>query len=433
MIQTCWLLIAFGAISVQAGSANTLNRCFQRITRRAIDNYQPLAEYQMESLEACADYCVMAAGNRERKEPLCRSFTYSIPQKTCLLYDHDGMKVPAISYPTIGIDFYKRVDADEVCKGNAAFTVNNPNFATIGPADGGIGLPNQGIQASAEIESYSEPLRNQDIPNEIAHAVDRDLKLLQKKTSKELSTINKSQEDVPRSEICSTSNAYYVVIGNEIARPMSNGGTVKVYNDVDQGDCASFCSNNQGPNEERLVCNSLNYFPITRKCELYSILAEPHGPGSLVENQDVIYAEKFCLPESMQTCQKDEIFILHVQKSLSGIPIQQTSSDSITSCLQSCLNAYACKTAVFDSTKQQCHMYNEKVSKSERSIVDTPPGFVMIENGCIETKTNAGHTRPFKNLKADSSSEWSDCNFRINGMRVKVRTTENGRLETSTC
>ncbi|EYB93184.1 hypothetical protein Y032_0185g1032 [Ancylostoma ceylanicum] len=433
MIQTSWLLIAFVAISAHAGSANTLSRCFQRITRRAIDNYQPLAEYRMESLEACADYCVMAAGNQNRKEPLCLSFTYSIPQKTCLLYDHDGMKVPAISYPAIGIDFYKRVDTDEVCTGSAAFTTNNPNFATLRPADGGVGLPNQGFQASAEIESYSEPLRNQDIPNEIAHAVDRDLKLLQKKSSKELFTINKSQEDVLRSEKCFTSNAYYVVIGNEIVQPMSNGGAVKVYNDVDQGDCASFCSNNQGPNKDVLVCNSLNYFPITRKCELYSILAEPHGPGSLVENQDVIYAEKFCLPESMQKCQKDEIFILHVQKSLSGIPIQQTASDSITSCLQSCLNVYACKTAVFDSTKQHCHMYSEKVSKSEGSIVDTPPGFVMIENGCVETKRSTGQPRPSENSKADSSSEWSDCNFRINGMRVKVRTTENGRLETSTC
>lgn len=40
----------------------------------------------------------------------------------------------------------------------------------------------------------------------------------------------------------------------------------------------------------------MNYFPLSQKCELHSVLAAPHGPGNLVENDDVIYGEKFCLP-----------------------------------------------------------------------------------------------------------------------------------------
>ncbi|VDM77563.1 unnamed protein product [Strongylus vulgaris] len=325
----------------------------------------------METLTACADYCIMAAGNRRKKDPLCRSFTYNIPRKTCRLYDHDGMK----------------------------------STATI------------------ETERSSIPYWNRNIPKEIVDAPSRNLQVLQKKATKELNTIEKSTEEVITSESCLTNNAYYVVIGNEIVRPISNGGEVKVYNDVDQGNCANFCSNNQGPDQEQLICNSLNYFPISRKCELYSILAEPHGPGSLVENQDVIYAEKFCLPETTQRCQNDEIFILHVQKSLSGIPIHQTTSNSITSCLRSCLNAYACKTAVFDSTKQQCHLYKEGVSASDRDVVDTPPGFVMIENGCAERGGSGSKARAAKTLETDTSSEWSGCNFRINGVRVKAAFT----------
>lgn len=228
------------------------------------------------------------------------------------------------------------------------------------------------------------------------------------------------------------------MIGNEIVRPANNEGAVKVFNDVNQGDCAKFCSSNEGPNQEQLVCYSLNYFPMTKKCELYSILAEPHGPGSLVENQDVIYAEKFCLPsEKSGSCQEDEVFILHVQKSLTGIPTDQKPSQSITNCLQSCLNDDSCKTGVFDSTKQVCHLYKESVSKSQDSIVETPPGFVMIENGCAEnratTSKQRGREAEKMPLEEETSSDWSDCDFRVNGRRVQVRTIESGKLETRAC
>ncbi|KHJ98492.1 PAN domain protein [Oesophagostomum dentatum] len=427
MIRFCWisaaLLITFG----NAKAVDTLERCFEKTTRRAVDNYRPLAEYQMESLSACADYCIMTAGNVKRKNPLCLSFTYNVARKSCHLYDHDGMKVPAILYPAIGVDFYKRNGGD-ACGGTTAFETNSHNFATF------EGVPEKKVESTTDFVTVSEPLRNQDVPREVIETVDHDIKVLQKKSAKELNTISKNSKEVQHNEPCLTSNAYYVVIGNEIVRPIANGGEVKIYGDVNQGDCANFCSKNHGPDQQEISCSSLNYFPLTKKCELYSILAEPHGPGSLVENDEVIYAEKFCLPESSQRCQEDEIFVLHVQKSLSGIPLQQTSSGSITSCLRSCLDNYSCMTAVFDSMKQQCHLYSSSVSKSQTSIVDTPPGFVMIENGCAEGKgrTNKSSER-IPNKIADSSSEWSDCSFRISGVRVKVRTTENGTLETSAC
>ncbi|KAK5970787.1 hypothetical protein GCK32_019500, partial [Trichostrongylus colubriformis] len=81
------------------------------------------------------------------------------------------------------------------------------------------------------------------------------------------------------------------------------------------------------------------------------------------------------------------------------------------------------KTGVFDSTKQLCSLYKEAVSKSRDTIVDTPPGFVMIENGCAEsrrttTKKRKNEVQPSP-LEEETSSEWSDCAFRVNGVRVQ--------------
>lgn len=56
----------------------------------------------------------------------------------------------------------------------------------------------------------------------------------------------------------------------------------------------------QGPKNERFKCSSMNFFPRMQRCEIYNILAEPHGPGNLIVNDDVVYAEKFCLPSIFQ-------------------------------------------------------------------------------------------------------------------------------------
>lgn len=103
---------------------------------------------------------------------------------------------------------------------------------------------------------------------------------------------------------------------------------------------------------------------------MYNTLAEPHGSGNLLENDDSIYAEKFCLsgtnvdtswPEqfakladlicnnikkiwaSRGMCQEDEIFILHVQKKISIEAIGIETANSITGCLQHCLDMRRCK------------------------------------------------------------------------------------------
>lgn len=233
---------------------------------------------------------------------------------------------------------------------------------------------------------------------------------------------------------CSTTTAYYVVIGNEIILPVTGSeNDVKIYHGVEQSKCAQYCSSGSGPSGENLQCSSINYFPLTQKCEIYNILAEPHGPGSLVENDDVIYAEKFCLPSHRGNCQEDEIFILHVQKKLSSSIIKTASSNSITSCLQACLNVPGCQTASFDSNRRRCFLHTTNIGDNPDAAEETDPGWVLIENGCTsKRKTQRIFGAPRAEVDVDVSedpayqwSEWSSCRFKIAGKQtVRVRTRQ---------
>uniref|UniRef100_A0A7E4VS17 Apple domain-containing protein n=1 Tax=Panagrellus redivivus TaxID=6233 RepID=A0A7E4VS17_PANRE len=237
---------------------------------------------------------------------------------------------------------------------------------------------------------------------------------------------------------CMTSTGYYVVIGNEIILPVSGSeSNAQVYVGVEQAKCAEYCSSGKGPGGEILECASINYFPIAQKCEIYNILAEPHGPGNLVENDDAIYAEKFCLPVHRSNCQEDEIFILHVQKRVTSKAIKTTSSNSITSCLQACLNHNGCQAASFDSNKRRCHMHATNIGDDPSAAEDTDGGWVLIENGCTSrrrkqrvhgvAKVEPASKVDLKSALSDLShewSEWSNCRFKIAGKQVRVRTRQ---------
>ena len=101
-------------------------------------------------------------------------------------------------------------------------------------------------------------------------------------------------------------------------------------------------------------CKSLNYYPETQRCELYSIQVEPNGPGKFLANPNTIYSEKFCLPReccftsyfcsaTRKVCQNDEVFILHVQKTIRGSKLDEKTADGITPCLGQCLAKEQCK------------------------------------------------------------------------------------------
>ncbi|KAK0397500.1 hypothetical protein QR680_002148 [Steinernema hermaphroditum] len=247
-------------------------------------------------------------------------------------------------------------------------------------------------------------------------------------TTHKLTTTPKPE---PASE-CSTSTAYYVVIGNEIILPISGAeNDVKVIQGIEQSECAKHCSSNKGPRGDHIKCSSINYFPVTQKCEMYSILAEPHGPGNLVENDDVIYSEKFCLPPNTADCHDDEIFLLQVQKKVVGRQISVTSATSITNCLKACLNARGCLIASYDSNRNRCSLHSVDIGENPTVVQDAEPGWVLIENGCSGKRRKPSSALqgvaqvPVEDVPADTKwSSWSDCQFRVHGDLVRVRTRQ---------
>ncbi|KHN83785.1 hypothetical protein Tcan_13653 [Toxocara canis] len=245
------------------------------------------------------------------------------------------------------------------------------------------------------------------------------------------SSTTTSQTHGSRQSQCSTSIAYYVVIGNEIVVPISsNENDAIVIQGVEQSQCTRYCSANKGAGGEPIKCSSINYFPLTRKCELYSILAEPHGPGSLVENDDVIYSEKFCLPVESADCYEVEIFILYVQKKVIHGELDVVSANSITTCLRHCLQTDMCKSATFDSSNRRCHLHDADIGSSPSAMKDASAGWVTIENDCRMRAAHHNHkgsSEDHENAIGPREvqwTEWTDCQFKLRGQLVRVRTRQ---------
>ncbi|CAI2356831.1 unnamed protein product [Caenorhabditis sp. 36 PRJEB53466] len=427
--------------------------CFKRVSRRSIGNYAPIAEYRRTALTMCTQHCIMAAGNGPDGGSICKAFTYEVEKQLCKLYDNDGHKIPAVIHPIIGIDiFYRTSDMGE-CAGPMSGQHMNPNFVKLNNEKNdlksslvktdsvkGSDLPTPGNdQFMQKTKTLASPILKMENMDEV----------LRSKLKGEDALVPMSEKDTDaRKEFektdgplkCKTSSGYYVVVGNEIVLPIS-GGDVRVYNEVEQGDCAKYCSENKGPDGSSINCRSLNYFPMDRKCELYGILAEPHGTGKLLENEKVIYAEKFCLPESPFICQNDEIFILHVQKTLSKRRrIASESAGSITDCLRKCLDHEDCRSSVFTSSTKKCDLHNVDVSSGDYAR-DSDHETVLIENGCRRKGVSPKRKSTGSLLKIleTSSSEkestegWSGCDYKIDGERVRVRTKDDGEMETEVC
>ncbi|CAB3400690.1 unnamed protein product [Caenorhabditis bovis] len=412
--------------------------CFKRISRRSIGNYAPIAEYRNTPLTMCTQHCVMAAGNGRDGGSICKSFTYESSKKLCKLFDHDGHKVPAVIHPVIGIDIFYRTSDQGNCAGPISGQKVNLNFA----------------QLNSHKDLHKKEIEKKDITNpkddqfmEKARALSSPIvkmdnldTILRSKLRGDdvlvpMSQPNEKQEQIETNPPlqCDTSRGFYVVIGNEIVLPIS-GGAVKVYNNVEQGDCAKYCSDNKGPDEETIICRSLNYFPYDQKCELYGILAEPHGTGKLMENEKVIYAEKFCLPESPYVCQEDEIFILHAAKTIKKRKLSTKSAKSITDCLRRCLSHDQCRSSVFHSNEMQCDLYDVD-GTDVNYIRDSGEDSVIIENSCRREGVTPQRriTSSSDNENEDSSEGWSGCDYKVDGRQVKVRTNDSGELETKEC
>ncbi|CAD5217093.1 unnamed protein product [Bursaphelenchus okinawaensis] len=252
----------------------------------------------------------------------------------------------------------------------------------------------------------------------------------------------------PKQIVCPTSLGYYVVAGNEMVLPAApQPGQVHIFEGVGQPMCGQLCSTNRGPKGESLQCASINYHHETKRCELYSVLAEPHGPGALLENSHVIYSEKFCLPAHHGKCLDDDIFILHAQKQVRGHVVQQTAAYSIAQCLQACLNTPNCKSATLVSTSARCLLTSDDVTANPMVLYPADSGTVVVENGC-----NGYNRAVYKPNVLVSSvvapppppvappapelpwSEWSECRYKVGaGEIVRIRSRANGKLQLQKC
>uniref|UniRef100_A0A915AFB9 Apple domain-containing protein n=1 Tax=Parascaris univalens TaxID=6257 RepID=A0A915AFB9_PARUN len=250
--------------------------------------------------------------------------------------------------------------------------------------------------------------------------------------SNSLTTV--SMRGVSRHSQCPASTGYYIVIGSKmVLHSSSNENDVTVVEAVDQSQCARYCSANERPTGEPKKCSSMNYFPLSQKCELHSILATPHGPGNLIENDDVIYGEKFCLPAvSTANCHDDEMFVLFANKKLASQEFDVLSASSVTMCLLHCLESARCRLAVFDSNSQRCYLHDTNIADSRSAMKNASAGWVVVENGC---NTYARHQRQ-QSSSSDSEdvvalreaqwTDWSDCQFRFRGRLVRARTRQCG-------
>ncbi|ULT82299.1 hypothetical protein L3Y34_011928 [Caenorhabditis briggsae] len=401
----------------------------------------------------CTQHCIMAAGNGADGGSICNAFTYEVEKQLCKLYDNDGHKIPAVIHPIIGIDiFYRTSDMGE-CAGPMSGQHMNPNFVKLNHGKNDLkhsfdknkisDLPSPiSDQFMQKTKAMAAPIVRMENMDEVLRSKlrgDDALVPMSQKDTEERKEFE--QTDSPLK--CKTSSGYYVVVGNEIVLPIS-GGDVRVYNEVEQGDCAKYCSENKGPDGSAISCRSLNYFPVEKKCELYGILAEPHGSGKLLENEKVIYAEKFCLPESPFDCQEDEIFILHVQKTLSKRRrVATKSATSITDCLRVCLEHEECRSSVYTSSSKKCDLHNVDVSSGDYAR-DSDRETVLIENGCRRKGMNPKRRNsPSLSTILDTSSSaerssssaggWSGCDYKVNGETVRVRTNDDGDMETEVC
>ncbi|GMT06044.1 hypothetical protein PENTCL1PPCAC_28218, partial [Pristionchus entomophagus] len=497
-IYSCPVMIALLLLlpSVRAsGVDDTFASCFNRTTRRSIDNYPPIAEFTRTTAVQCMRECVIAAGNRE--PIVCRAFTYERFTKKCRVYDHDGSQLPAVVYPANDIDLFVRINTQGSCGGSLAthpnYHRNRENFHVLRESEEETRvaeidmnditgwpkeiktdnvresslLPGNAATTTVHDGDFDHRSRARAVPTH-PHAKGDSFEKTKKEETKQkgqsrgqkIQSVQKLQtgatlKSKAKSELelkCTNGEGYYVVLGNQIVAPTNLKTSMRSFDKIEQGECARLCTENKTPTKERFECKSINYFPSKRRCEMFSILSEPHGPGNLLENRHSIYAEKFCISELADDCESEEVFILHVQKTMKSKAEETLRGDSITSCLEKCFSRKFCRSVVFDSSKHQCRLHKDSPGDARNNVIETKPGVVLIENGCrrnakpIEIPKSRGLSRklvknsirraPERSVVANNVEfstsveapwgEWSDCTFKSAGKRFRVRTRDCG-------
>ncbi|KAI6177467.1 hypothetical protein M3Y97_00910500 [Aphelenchoides bicaudatus] len=415
-------------------------RCFQRFERKSIDNYQPIAEFFYVSPHQCIDQCITATNNAI-KIGLCKSFVYNHLQHSCRLYDHSGNQIPAIIHPAIGYDLYRRTATTQECGGPLqrffAQTFKHKESDDFAKA---AHEPIHQIQNPIQFGDTAElspalpsPIRDVDIEeagapsirpetfhkDEITtHQTEENSETTKQPTRKygvnfrviprqKASTKTPLLTEAPfvrnglklpstlkpaveYTRPCSTTTGFYVADGNEMLIPQDLINQATTIKDTTRQKCLDYCAENTNQQSEPFKCLTLNFNNETNTCTLYSVLAQPHGQGKLVDNAQINYAEKFCVPQHKGQCVPNAIFDLKADHLIAHNVIASTSSAYLVECLKSCLNTDGCKCSSFDSKTKQCLLHDVCSSDDQKSV----QGWVLIKNGCHKLVSRVSKVQP---------------------------------------
>ncbi|KAI6217395.1 PAN-1 domain and Apple-like domain-containing protein [Aphelenchoides fujianensis] len=450
-----------------AESRSQYVRCFQLHSRKSIDNYQPIMELFYVSPHQCIDQCIQATNNGI-KVGLCKSFVYNHLQHSCRLYDHQGTQIPAIIHPAIGYDFYRRTATTQECAGplQRFWAKHKPETGDLAAR---AAQPIRSIDSPIELEKEKggQPVVDVDIetggapgvqPEDLETTTTLSSSTPQHAPSNRAAGRNHpgaSKQNAPRANPykapsfglqfddqggrlriphglqpasiytrpCETSVGYYVVGETEMRIPDGQSIQTAVVENVEHRECAGYCTENTTPDQIRFKCTSFNYNSATKICSLHTILAAPHGVGTLVGHSNITYTEKFCLPRRKQSyqsmsknwslvsntkCGQNSLFQLRADQRLKAAIIKNFGDRSnVASCLQECLNVAECKFASFHSNQRVCflHSAQQAVGNAEREV-----GWILVENGC---------ERPLAHDSQSSEwSQWSDCRYKAGSQQL---------------
>ena len=107
------------------------------------------------------------------------------------------------------------------------------------------------------------------------------------------------------------------------------------------------------------MCTSVNYDPVNEECKLYQNDGSVGHTSSLIQNKNVIFADKFCVKSGFsylyitivlgrKDCSAESPFIVYPMKQVHKKIVQSyPGMNSIVACVAACIDHSRCKVILF--------------------------------------------------------------------------------------
>ncbi|KHN76079.1 CRAL-TRIO domain-containing protein C34C12.6 [Toxocara canis] len=406
-------------------------QCFLPTFHRGISNSQPIAELWRVTAHDCLTYCIVSA---PKAGDGCAAVVYHKHFSTCQLYGHDGAFNGAQIVYASGHDYYNRTSFTGICKDRQV-------------PKRGYQMEKRHKQHAVLQQSFSKPIEYSEL-------------YANNKKGEEVSSSNEgtwTTPDVfsipetlsgaeysgtPRITAVNASNKVHVLFLNQnlaYATCSSNDEVVGYFifsgfeavsdvqpnklNGIEQTACSAYCTQNIEASGLPVPCYSVNYSPTTEECRLYS--ADGKSDNDVVrlqKNADMVYLDKFCISvplRSRDICTPESYFAVHPHHQIVRNVIDHSrNTASVRHCMSICVNSPQCGAVTYKNGLCLLHEGNPKHDPSV--LVETDDDAIVIENGC------SGMSRRAKPIRA-LWSEWGECEFGVEGERVRVRSRDCGK------